>query len=244
MTDQRVALVTGASRGIGQAIALRLAQGGFHVVVNHRASAEQAEATAHAICAADGSADVVQADVTELAAVRRMVRDIRARHGRLDVLVNNAGRRADGFLLLTRVDQWWSVFNDNVASVVNVTRAALPALLASRPAAIVNVSSVSGVRGTDGQTAYSAAKAAVIGFTKALARELAGKGVSVNCVAPGPIETEMLHAEPVAATRLKGIPLGRIGQPAEVAEVVALLAEGHAQFVHGQVVVIDGGLSG
>jgi 3-oxoacyl-[acyl-carrier protein] reductase len=244
MTDQRVALVTGASRGIGQAIALRLAQGGFHVVVNHRASAEQAEATAHAICAADGSADVVQADVTELAAVRRMVRDIRARHGRLDVLVNNAGRRADGFLLLTRVDQWWSVFNDNVASVVNVTRAALPALLASRPAAIVNVSSVSGVRGTDGQTAYSAAKAAVIGFTKALARELAGKGVSVNCVAPGPIETEMLHAEPVAATRLKGIPLGRIGQPAEVAEVVALLAEGHAQFVHGQVVVVDGGLSG
>ena len=191
MTPKRVALVTGASRGIGQAIARRLSAAGFHVVVNYRVSSAQAEALVEELAAAGGSAETIQADVTDLVQTRRLMAAIRQRHGRLDLLVNNAGRREDGFLLLMPADRWWGVFEDNVAAVVNCTRAALPLILAAKPGTIVNISSVSGVRGTEGQTAYSAAKAAIIGFTRALAREVGPKGVSVNCVAPGPIQTEM-----------------------------------------------------
>ena len=183
--------MTGASRGIGRAIARRLATAGFHVVVNHRASAEQASAVVQELTEMGATAEVIQADVTDPAETRRLISSIRQRHGRLDVLINNAGRREDGFLLLMPPERWWRVFEDNVAAVVNCTRAALPLILAARPGAIVNISSLSGVRGTEGQTAYSAAKASVIGFTKALARELAPKRVAVNCVAPGPIQTEM-----------------------------------------------------
>lgn len=244
-TAMRVVLVTGASRGIGAAIAQRLSQGGLHVIVNHRSSAEPAASVVARIQQAGGAASVEQADVTDLAAARDMVARIRDRHGRLDVLVNNAGRSEDGLLLLTPVDQWWSVFNDNVAAVVNCTRAALPLLMATRarPVAIVNVSSVSGLRGVEGQTAYGAAKAAIIGFTRALSRELAGKNVAVNCVAPGPIDTEMYRqvSDDKKARRLALMPLGRLGTPMEVAEVVALLAEGKARFVHGQVIAVDGG---
>lgn len=239
----RVALVTGASRGIGAAIAQRLARNGLHVLVNHRASPLEASAVVASILAEGGRASVLQADVTNIDAVRQMVSEIRAVHGRLDVLINNAGRSEDGLLLLMPHDAWWSVFNDNVAAVVNCTRAALPLLLARRGGAIVNVSSISGVRGVEGQTAYGAAKAAVIGFTRALAREVASKGVSVNCVAPGPIDTEMYQqvSQEKQARRLSMMPLGRLGRPEEVAEVVALLAAGTASFIHGQVIAVDGG---
>jgi 3-oxoacyl-[acyl-carrier protein] reductase len=144
-------------------------------------------------------------------------------------------------LLLTSNEQWWSTFNDNVSAVVNMTRAALPLLL-SNHGTVINISSVSGVRGVEGQTAYGAAKAAVIGFTKALARELAGK-VSVNCVAPGPIDTAMYGSvlEAKRKARLSLLPLGRLGRSEEVAELVALLAAGKAEFIHGQVIAIDGG---
>lgn len=246
-TGTGVALVTGASRGIGAAIARRLAQGGLRVILNHRASAEEAITVVEQIRAGGGTAAAEQADVTDLTAARKMITRIRASHGRLDVLVNNAGRSEDGLLLLMSDEKWWSVFNDNVAAVINSTRAALPLLMAERgrPTAIVNISSVSGLRGVEGQTAYGAAKAAVIGFTRSLSRELADKNVAVNCVAPGPIDTEMYQrvSEEKKARRMSLMPLGRLGTPEEVAEVVALLSLGKAGFVHGQVIAVDGGIT-
>jgi 3-oxoacyl-[acyl-carrier protein] reductase len=172
-----------------------------------------------------------------------MLAKIRAAQRRLDVLVNNAGRSEDGLLLLTPHANWWSVFHDNVAPVVNCTRAALPLLMAGRGGAIINIASISGIRGVEGQTAYGAAKAAVIGFSRALARELGSKNIVVNCVAPGPIDTAMYHhvSEDKRARRLALMPLGRLGTADEVAEVVGLLADGKAGFVHGQVIAVDGG---
>lgn len=241
--EGRIALVTGASRGIGAAIAHRLAHAGFLVIVNHRASSEAAEDVARLIRESGGQAEVEQADVTDMTAVRAMITRIRSRHGRLDVLVNNAGRSEDGLLLLQSPESWWAVVRDNLSAVVNCSRAALPLLLEQKGGAIVNISSVSGLRGVEGQTAYCAAKAAVIGFTRALAKELATKGLSVNCVAPGPIDTELYRTvtPAKAAARLTQLPLGRLGRCEEVAEVVALLAEGRATFVHGQTFAIDGG---
>lgn len=241
--EGRIALVTGASRGIGAAIACRLAQAGFRVIVNHRASAEAAEEVVRLIRESGGQAEVEQADVTDLTAVRAMITRIRSRHGRLDVLVNNAGRSEDGLLLLQSPESWWAVVRDNLSSVVNCSRAALPLLLEQKGGAIVNISSVSGLRGVEGQTAYCAAKAAVIGFTRALAKELASKGLAINCVAPGPIDTELYRkvTRAKAAARLAQLPLGRLGRSDEVAEVVALLAEGRATFVHGQTFAVDGG---
>jgi len=241
--EGRIALVTGASRGIGAAIASRLAQAGFRVIVNHRASAKAAEEVVRLIRESGGQAEVEQADVTDMTAVRAMITRIRSRHGRLDVLVNNAGRSEDGLLLLQSPESWWAVVRDNLSSVVNCSRAALPLLLEQKGGAIVNISSVSGLRGVEGQTAYCAAKAAVIGFTRALAKELASKGLSINCVAPGPIDTELYRkvTPAKAAARLAQLPLGRLGRSDEVAEVVALLAEGRATFVHGQTFAVDGG---
>ena len=151
--EGRIALVTGASRGIGAAIASRLAQAGFRVIVNHRASAEAAEEVVRLIRESGGQAEVEQADVTDMTAVRAMITRIRSRHGRLDVLVNNAGRSEDGLLLLQSPESWWAVVRDNLSSVVNCSRAALPLLLEQKGGAIVNISSVSGLRGVEGQTA-------------------------------------------------------------------------------------------
>jgi len=238
----KVALVTGASRGIGAAIARRLAADGAIVVINYRTSENEAEAVCAEIQATGGVSVTEQADVTRLDDVRAMMKRIRGNYGRLDWLVNNAGYADDGMLLLTSHERWWSTFNDNVAAVVNVTRLALPLLLAQKDAAIINISSISGIRGVEGQTAYSAAKAAIIGFTKALSRELAGK-ISINCVAPGPIETEMYEkvTEERRRARLAILPLRRMGRPEEVAELVALLLSGRSAFIYGQVLAIDGG---
>lgn len=243
MNSIRVALITGASRGIGRGIAKRLATAGFHVIVNYRASATPATEVVREICNAGGSAEAYQADVTDLTAVREMISYIRKAHSRIDVLVNSAGRSEDGLLLMMTHEKWWRLLEDNVSSVVNPTRSALPMMLAAKRGTIINISSISGIRGVEGQTAYSAAKAAVIGFTKALARELSSKGIIVNCVAPGPIDTEMYQSMPEAKReeRLAILPLRRMGRVEEVAEVVALLAEGKASFIHGQVIAVDGG---
>jgi 3-oxoacyl-[acyl-carrier protein] reductase len=244
--DRRVALVTGASRGIGAAIARRLGLSGFHVIVNHRTSPVDAEAIAAGIRADGGDSSILQADVTKIDEARRITKEIRTAHRRLDVLVNNAGHSEDGLLLLMPHTHWWSVFNDNVAAVINCTRATLPLLLGTGGGAIVNIASISGLRGVEGQTAYGAAKGAVIGFTRSLAREIATKGISVNCVAPGPIDTDMYRrmSNDKRMRRLEQMPLGRLGMPEEVAEVVNLLANGKAKFVHGQVISVDGGITG
>ena len=244
MTDSPVAVVTGASRGIGASVASMLAASGYHVIVNHRNSGAHAEAVVNEIRSSGGSAEVVQADVTDLDQARTLVSYVKSKHGRLDALVNNAGRADDGFLLLTQDRLWWATFLDNLSPVVNCTRAALPLMLKGHAGSIVNISSVSGIRGTEGQTAYSAAKAAIIGFTKSIAREVATKGISVNCVAPGPIDTELYRSasETRRDARLTSLPMGRLGDPTEVAEVVVFLAERRSPFVHGAVIVVDGGL--
>jgi 3-oxoacyl-[acyl-carrier protein] reductase len=241
--ERRIALVTGASRGIGAAIARRLAADGFHVIINHRNSGDAAASVDADIRGAGGSSEVMQADCADLQAVRNMVATVRATHGKLHVLINNAGRTEDGLLLMMPDDKWWAVVRDTIAAVVNPTRALLPLMWKRPGAAVINISSISGIRGNEGQTAYSTGKAAVIGFSKALAREVARKGVSVNCVAPGPIDTEMyraVHEERQKAT-LAALPLGRIGRSEEVAELVSMLVGGKAAFVHGQVIAIDGG---
>jgi 3-oxoacyl-[acyl-carrier protein] reductase len=245
MTRKYVALVTGASRGIGRAISLRLSRSDFCVVVNYRTSESHARSLVEEIQKSNGEAECFQADVTQMSEVRAMAQFVANRFGQLNVLVNNAGRSEDGLLLLTKHEEWWRVFNENVAAVVNCTRGLLPLVLRSRPATVINIASVSGLRGIEGQTAYGAAKSAVIGFTKALAKELATQGVSVNSVAPGPIDTEMYQAVSDAKrrARLSVLPLQRLGRPEEVAELVNFLALGNANFIHGQVIAIDGGAS-
>jgi 3-oxoacyl-[acyl-carrier protein] reductase len=243
-TQKRVALVTGGSRGIGAAIVRRLAASGFHVVLNYLRSEEAAQAVAAEARAAGGEVDLAQGDVTDLAQVRAVMRQVQEKHARLDVLVNNAGRTVNRMLMLHPDADWWALVRDNLGPVVNCTRVALPMLLESKPSVIVNLASVSGVlRGVEGQTAYGAAKGAIAGFTRALARELSFKGVSVNCVAPGPIDTEMYEtvSPEKRAARVSTLPVGRLGRADEVAEVVGLLAEGKAAFVHGQILAVDGG---
>ncbi len=239
---QKVALVTGGARGIGAAVARRLCHEGFHVVVNYRSSVAEAEALVADVRAAGGSAEARRADVCDLTQTRALMEHIASTRARLDVLVNNAGRSEDGFLLLTPTDRWWAVFHENLSPVVNCSRAALPLML-RHGGAIVNITSVSGIRGVDGQTAYGAAKAAIAGFSRALAKEVSAKGVVVNCVAPGPIATEMYDQVPEERrrARLAMLPLQRVGRPEEVADVVAMLALGRAGFLVGQVIAIDGG---
>jgi 3-oxoacyl-[acyl-carrier protein] reductase len=241
-SEERVVLISGASRGIGAATAVRLARDGMTVAVNYLRSADQAATVVDAIRKAGGTAAAFCADVSRLEGARELVAQVRQCFGRLDVLINNAGRVDEGLLMLTSNESWWSVFDDNIRCVVNMTRAALPLLLTAPNAVIVNMSSISGIRGTAGLTAYSSAKAAVIGFTKALSREVARK-ITVNCVAPGPVDTDMYgsisDAQRKARTDL--LPLRRMGRPEEIAEIVALLARGTAGFLHGQVIAVDGG---
>ena len=242
MNGTRVALVTGASRGIGAAIAERLARDGFTVLINHRDSEPAAEGVQQTIRSNGGRADVIQGNVAVLADARRITAHIRKTFGSLNVLINNAGRAEDGLLLLTSHDRWWKAFEDNVGAVVNMSRAALPLLLQADGAVIVNISSISGVRGTAGQTAYSAAKAAVNGFTKALAREVGGR-ISVNAIAPGSIDTAMYAqiTPEKREARQAQLAVPRLGRSSEVAELASLLASGRVGYIHGQVIAIDGG---
>jgi NAD(P)-dependent dehydrogenase (short-subunit alcohol dehydrogenase family) len=242
--NQNVALVTGGSRGIGRAISLRLAEAGFTVIVNYLNN----EVAANQLCQEIVDrrfppAFPMQADVSQLLEVKRLFTEIKQQFGGLSVLVNNAGIIGDGLFLMTRDQDWWEVFKNNVGSVVNCCRLALPLMIAKRSGTIINLTSISGQRGAAGQTAYSASKAAIVGFSKSLAREVSPYGISINCVSPGLIETEMIHSlkPEVIQQRIANNPVQRLGQPEEVAEVVALLASGRSQYLFGQVISIDGG---
>ncbi len=241
----RVALVTGGSRGIGRAVALRLAADGHAVAVNYAANVAAADEVVEAITANGGTAMVVQADVGDTDAVSAMFKDVEERLGRVEVLVNNAGITRDGLLLRMGPDAWDQVIETNLRSVYLCSRAAMRGMLRSRWGRIISVSSISGISGNPGQANYAASKAGIIGFSKSIAREIGSRNITVNVVAPGFIETDMTKelgteiAEEVASR----VAVGRLGRPEEIAAAVGYLASDDAAYVTGQTLVVDGGLA-
>jgi len=229
------ALVTGASRGIGQAIAVELARAGAAVVIGYRSGREEAEALA-----AELGCRAVQADVSNADDARRLVEEA----GDLDILVNNAGLTRDGLLARMPDDDWRTVIETNLSSVFYTCRAVCRPMMKKRAGAIVNVSSIVGVHGNWGQTNYAASKAGIIGFTKSLARELGSRNVRANVVAPGYVKTQLTDVLPEEATAamLQNTPLGRLGEPADVAGAVRFLCSDEASFITGEVMLVDGGL--
>lgn len=241
----KVAIVTGASRGIGRGIAVRLAQEGAKVVVNHRNSPEGAAETVASIQASGGEAVAIQADVADFEEAQRLVKEAIAVFGRVDILVNNAGTTRDTLLMMMKEDQWDVVIDTNLKSVFNCCKAAARSMVKNRYGRIVNVSSVSGLAGQAGQTNYSASKAGVIGFSKSLAKELGSRNITVNVVAPGFVPTALTESVLTEENRQRAIeatPLGRLGTAEDVAAAVAFLASDEASFITGQVLSVDGGL--
>jgi len=244
--ESRVALVTGASRGIGRAIAVALARDGLDVVLNYTANEAAAVEALAAVEAAGGKGSLRRFDVASAEEVDGAIKAIAEEKGRLDVVVNNAGVAIDGLLLRLKEEDWQRVIDVNLSGVLHVCRAAARHLLKAKDAGrLVNITSVVGEMGNTGQVSYVAAKAGVIGITKTLARELAGRGVTVNAVSPGFIDTDMTAAHVTGEARealVKQIPLGRIGSSEDVAEAVRYLVSREAAYVTGQVLRVNGGL--
>ena len=241
---EKTALVTGASRGIGRAIALALAKEGYAVAVNYAGSREAAEAVRDKITAAGGRAFILQGDVSSAEDVEKIFKIVKEEFGFLDVLVNNAGITRDSLLVRMKENQWDEVINTNLKSNFLTVKAAGAMMMRRKKGAIINIASVSGIIGNMGQLNYSAAKAGVIGLTKAAARELAPRGIRVNAVAPGFIVTDMTDKIPddLKDGMLRSIPLGRFGGAEEVAKAVVFLASDEASYITGQVLKVDGGM--
>lgn len=244
LLDGKTALVTGASRGIGRAIALRLAAEGASVAINYAGNTAKAEETKAAIEAAGGKAALFQADVSDSAQVEQMVAAVTEAFGTIDILVNNAGITRDGLLMRMKEEDFDAVLDTNLKGIFHVTKAVSKLMMKKRAGRIVNMASVVGIMGNAGQTNYAAAKAGVIGFTKSAAREFAARGITVNAVAPGFIATDMTAAMPEKAKEatLAAIPLRRMGEPEDVANAVAFLVSDQASYITGQVIKVDGGM--
>ena len=240
-----VALVTGASRGIGEVIARRLAQAGAKVAANYSTGAEAASQVVDSISAQGGEAFAIAADVSNESQVESMVKQVVDRWGKLDILVNNAGITRDKLLIRMTSEEWDDVIRVNLKSAYLCSKFALPHMMRQRHGRIVNMSSVVGVSGNPGQANYAASKAGLIGITKTLAREVASRNITVNAVAPGYITTAMVEqlSEDVQKAILDRVPLGRFGTPEDVAEAVAFLCTEGAGYITGQVIGIDGGLA-
>jgi len=233
--EGKTALVTGASRGIGRAIASELASAGASVVLSYRTGAEEAEALA-----AEIGGRAVQADVSDPASAQALV----AAAGDLDIVVNNAGVTRDGLLVRMSDEDWRTVIDTNLASCFYTCRAAARGMMKRRSGTVVNISSIVGIHGNWGQTNYAASKAGIIGFTKALARELGSRNVRANVVVPGYVETRLTDVLPDEATEamLQNTPLGRLGKPEDVAGAVRFLSSDESSFITGAVLLVDGGL--
>lgn len=242
--EGKVALVTGASRGIGRAIALALAAEGADVAVNYAGSEAAAKEVAAEIEAMGRKAFVIQADIASTEASTAMVDAVVKEFGRVDVLVNNAGITRDGLLLRMKEEDWDAVITTNLKGVFNCTKAAIKYMMKQKSGNIVNISSIVGVMGNAGQANYCAAKAGVIGFTKATAKEVAARGIRVNAIAPGFIKTDMTSvlSEKVVEAMLAGIPLNRLGETEDIAKAVLFLASSDANYITGQTLHVDGGM--
>jgi 3-oxoacyl-[acyl-carrier protein] reductase len=239
----QVAVVTGASRGIGRAVAIALAVAGAQVVVNYARSSTAADEVVAEIVAAGGSAVAIQADVSQADQVDGLINGTLKQFGRVDVLVNNAGITRDTLLLRMKLEDWQAVIDLNLTGVFLCTRAVAKIMLKQRSGRIINIASVAGQMGNPGQANYSAAKAGVIGFTKTVAKELASRGITANAVAPGFIETDMTDDLGNTDEIRKFIPLGRFGQPEDIAGMVRFLAaDPAAAYITGQVFNVDGGM--
>lgn len=244
LLEGRTALVTGASRGIGRAIALRLAAEGADVAVNFAGSAAKAEEVKNAITEMGRKAIAIQADVKDASSVAGMVEEVKKTFGRIDILVNNAGVTRDGLLMRMKDEDWETVIDTNLRGVFQCTKAVSKIMMKQRYGRIVNMASVVGLIGNAGQANYAASKAGVIGFSKSVARELASRGITVNMVAPGCIDTDMTAVLPdkVREAMLADIPLARVGKPEDVASAVAFLVSDEAAYITGQVINVDGGM--
>ncbi len=244
MTEKKVALVTGASRGIGRAIALELAGRGNLTILNYQGSREKAEQVGQEIAQAGGEAVLMQADVSSFTACEDLIRRIGREYGRLDILVNNAGITRDGLLMQMKEEDFRRVLEVNLQGTFHTIRFASRLMLRQRRGRIVNLTSVVGIHGNSGQANYSASKAGVIGLTKSAARELASRGITVNAIAPGFIQTDMTGVLPeeVQETARQQIPLGYFGRPEDVAAAVGFLTSDQASYITGQILGVDGGM--
>jgi 3-oxoacyl-[acyl-carrier protein] reductase len=243
--EGRVAIVTGGGRGIGRAIAHRLAAEGANLAISYRSNDAAAEETARAVRVAGVKCELFKGDVASPEDVEALFKNVSETFGRVDILINNAGIRRDNLMMRMKVEEFDEVLRTNLMGTYLCTRAALRPMVRARWGRIVNVSSVVGLVGNTGQANYAASKAGIVGFTKSVAREVAQRGITVNAVAPGYVETELTGSLPEdVKDRIRGqVPMGRFGEAEEVAEVVVFLAGEDAAYVTGQTVAVDGGMT-
>jgi 3-oxoacyl-[acyl-carrier protein] reductase len=241
--SDKIALVTGASRGIGQSISMILAQNGAHVVCVSR-NINDVQSVADNITHQNFSASAASCDISDSNNVTELVKDIIEKHGRIDILINNAGITRDNLLMRMSEDDWNEVINVNLKAAFTAIKAASRSMIKQRSGRIINISSVVGLMGNAGQVNYAASKAGLIGMTKSVARELASRGITANCIAPGYVETEMTNklTDEVKSSLNEQIPLGRIGNVEDIAYAVAFLASDEASYITGQTLAVDGGI--
>ena len=244
LLENQVVLVTGGSRGIGNSVALACAREGARVIINYAGNVKAAEETVKEISDLGQKCLAVQADISKLADVERLIEEATAEFGKIDVLVNNAGITRDGLLMRMKEEDWDAVIETNLKGVFLCTKAVIRGMMKQRSGRIINMTSVVGVMGNAGQANYAAAKAGVIGFTKSTAKELASRGITVNAIAPGFIHSDMtaILPESVKEEMIKAIPIGRMGEADEVADTVLFLASNSARYITGQVIHVDGGM--
>lgn len=245
MLKNKIALITGAGRGIGRAIAIALAKEGAEVVINYNGSEERAKEVKQTIEENGGKASIYKCNVSDFVACEAMIKDIVKEYGHLDILVNNAGITKDGLIMKMKEEDFDSVLNVNLKGTFNTIRHSARQMLKQRSGKIINISSVSGILGNVGQANYAASKAGVVGLTKTMARELGSRGITVNAIAPGFVDTEMTEvlSEEIRENACKQIILGRFGKPEDIANTAVFLASDKADYITGQVISVDGGMN-